>query len=141
MTKLHFESPDGSTQISSPTAQQMADIILHSDAGYWQRGGNGQAVISIGSMPVMSFTCPVEDAFFIETYLDDRCVIYDRSGRQEHVVSELGGDPFRIPLACLVTPHVAAQVASQFVQTQQLPTCVHWVPMGDVPFDVGWYDE
>lgn len=139
--EMIYESPDGSLRIVEPTEQVLADIVLLSDASYWQQGGSGQALLSIGGQPCLSIMQPGPGQFFMELFLRDRLVPYDGGSCEAFVVTEMGGDPFRVPLACTVTPKVAASALAEFVQTRREPTGIRWVPMGDVPFQAGWYDE
>lgn len=138
---LVFDSPDGLTRLLEPSAQQVADILLHSPYSYWEKGGDGQALISIGSRPALAITSPVPGYFFLELWCEDRLVPCDSIPCAEFVVTEMGGDLFRIPKACLVTTEIAAAAAGEFIQTRQKPTCISWLAMGAVPFEAGWYDE
>ncbi len=90
---------------------------------------------------MIAIMLPVPGRFFLELFLEDRLVPYDGTACTEFVISEMGGDPFRIPLACLVTPEAAASALSEFIKTRQKPSCLSWMPMGNVPFEAGWYDD
>lgn len=139
--ELIYESPDGSLRIVEPAENVLADIVLLSAPSYWQQGGSGQALLSIGGQPCLSIMQPGPGRFFMELFLGDRLVPYDGSSCEAFLVTEMGGDPFRVPLACTVTPAVVASALAEFVRTRRQPAGICWVPMADVPFQVGWYDE
>ena len=139
--ELIYESPDGELRLIEPTERQITDIVLLSPASYWQQGGNGQALLSVADRPGLTIMQPEVGRFFLELFFEDRLVPYDGGSCEEFLVTEMGGDPFRVPLACTVTPSIAASVLAEFVRTRRQPGGVCWVPMGDVPFEIGWYDE
>lgn len=139
--ELTYESPDGLLRIVEPTERQVTDAVLLSSTSYWQQGGNGQALLCIAGHPCLSILQPGDGRFFLELLLQDRLVPYDGGSCKEFLVTEMGGDPFRVPLACTVTPAVAASALADFVRTRRKPGDIRWVPMGEVPFKAGWYDE
>jgi len=139
--ELIYESPDGLLRIVEPTERQITAIVLLSPASYWQQGGNGQALLSVADRPSLTIMQPAVGRFFLELFLEDRLVPYDGGSCEEFLVTELGGDLFRVPLACTVTPGTAASVLAEFVRTRRQPGGIRWVPMGDVAFEIGWYDE
>ena len=139
--ELTYESPDGLLRIVEPTARQIADVVLLSPANYWRQGGNGQALLSIAGRPCLSILQPGAGRFFLELLLQDRLVPYDGGSCTEFLITEMGGDPFRVPLACTLKPAVAALALAEFVRTRRQPGGICWVHMGEVPFKEGWYDE
>lgn len=139
--ELTYESPDGSVRIVEPTERRVTDVVLLSPTSYWQQGGNGQALLCIAGRPCLSILQPGAGRFFLELLQQDRLVPYNGGGCTELLITEMGGDPFRVPLACKVTPSVAASALAEFVRTRRQPSGICWVPMGEVPFNAGWYDE
>jgi hypothetical protein len=163
---LLYQAPDDRTLLVGPTPGQIADILRGSGADYWQSGGNGEASIDVIRSPGEDvptrrrMTKPdgtsvefvegepslwikrPEDGRFFFTW--DRAegwwVPYDGGDCGSFVIDERGGDPFRIPRACLVDLRAAIEIASHFLSTLRRSPAVQWARWSDLPLPEGWYD-
>jgi hypothetical protein len=156
MTHILYTAPDDETRILDPSPEQIADIILNSDFGYWQQGGNGEACIEVvqrahvdnrakGSLissrlatdPCLLIKQPEPELFFCNR---DWTVPYNGDSCEEFVTDECGGDEFRIPRACLVAKETAATIAAEFVRSLTLSRIVRWESWYDLPMPREIYD-
>jgi hypothetical protein len=100
---------------------------------YWQQGGNGEAAIGVAKrpgdgrkvshavierdgtkveyvagQPRLCIKQPEPERFFFTWDGDEGWVVpYDGSGCEAFVMDERGGNPFKIPRACLVDTRAA----------------------------------
>lgn len=107
----------------------------------WSCYGDGQLGLSdVESGLSVSVIYVGNKHFFLDWHGDGRMVVYDGSGTESYVTTEMGGDPFRIPLACLVDGTTAEAALSYAARYKARDPTLNWVLMGDVPFEVGWFD-
>ena len=150
--RLLYQSPDGAL-LFDPTPQQMALILTTSEHRYWLQGGNGEAAINVirepheevpshrslitpdgirvdfvNDQPSLWIKSPEPNRFFITwcRLPEGEFVPYDGSSIEPFVVEERGGDPFRVPRACLVQPSIASEIVREFLISRQRSSAVRW---------------
>lgn len=165
MERMVYQAPDGNL-LFEPTPEQMASIILHRDHLYWQQGGNGEGAIRVArqpgdgrkvshaiinpdgmrveyveGQPELWIKQPEPASFFFTWDCRDGWVVpYDGTGCEAFVMDERGGDPFKIPRACLVDAHQALEVVREFLQSRGRSDVVRWLPWSELPLPADWTD-
>jgi len=155
--RLVYRDPEGSL-LFDPSPGQMADILLTTGQDYWLRGGNceatldvirepGESVSSHRSMttadgvtveyaagqPSLWIKQPELGWYFITwSPPGEELVPYDGSSIEPFVVEERGGEPFRVPRACLVLPQTAAEIVREYLVSRRRSDVVHWRPWFEV---------
>ena len=162
MERMVYEAPDNSL-LFDPTSEQIASIIQNSDYEYWQRGADGEAAIRVAKrpgdgrrvshgvikpdglkveyaagQPELWIKQPEPGRFFFTWDSQGWFVPYDGSGCEAFVMDERGGDPFKIPRACLVDAAVAVQVACEYLQSRGRSEVVPWLPWSELPLPPDW---
>jgi hypothetical protein len=154
-----YQAPDERTLLFDPTPEQVADIVLNSPHEYWQQGGNGEAAIevvrspgedrptrsrvvrsdgtvveAIAGEPSLWIKQPAPHLFFFTWDCGTGWFVpFDGTGCDAFVMDERGGDPFRIPRACLVDAGSAVAIASDFLATRGRSSVVNWAAWCDLP--------
>lgn len=164
--RLLYQAPDDQTFLVDPTPEQLASIFRGSGATYWQSGGNGEASINVirspgedvptrsrmirpdgtsvefvAGKPSLWIKRPEEGGFF---FTWDRAtgwwVPYNGGDCESFVMDEQGGDPFRIPRACLVDLSSAIEITRHFLITLERSPKVQWALWSDLPLPDGLDD-
>lgn len=139
--KLSF-STAARTDVDAPVSEiDLRSLFTEPLLSAWSLYGNGQLGLSDTESGLsVSVNYVGNNHFFLDWHNDGRMVVYDGSGTESYVTTDMGGDPFRIPLACLVDG-ATAEGALRFAATHKTrDPRLNWVRMDDVPFDIGWFD-
>ncbi|HEX7380406.1 MAG TPA: hypothetical protein VF278_25050 [Pirellulales bacterium] len=165
MERLIYEAPDGDL-IIQPTPEQLAAIIRHAGHEYWQRGGDGEAAIRVAKrhddgrnvshavilrdgtkveyaagQPELWIKQPEPERFFLTWDCHQGPIVpYDGSGCEAFVMDERGGNPFKIPRACLVAPAEAVETVREFLQSRGRSKVVRWLSWYELPLPADWDD-
>ena len=163
MELMVFEAPSGEL-LFEPTQEQLAAIISQSGPSYWQQGGNGEAAIRVArrpgddrprshavlkpdgtqveylaGQPQLWIKRPEAGGFFFTWDNHEGWVVpYDGSGCEAFVMDERGGDPFKIPRACLVGTEKAVEIANEFLRSRERSPAVHWESWYQLPITEDW---
>ena len=132
---IRYEAPDGSFT-DSPTPDFLRSLLLSQPATYWHAGGNGEAVLTdTGSCAMLCVKQPPETDRFLLTFIHNATYAVPHIGGafDDFVMDERGGDPFRVPVACLVDRATAASAVVCFVETSSMMDTVSWVQWDDLP--------
>jgi hypothetical protein len=135
MIRLRYEAPDGSL-IDDPPVATLRNIVETSAADYWQQGGNGEAVLTVvGSRSMLLIKQPPGTDGYLLTYMDasDYLVPYSGESFDRFVWEERGGDPFKVPEACLVSRATATAIVTHFAETFSPSPDLEWIPWDDLP--------
>jgi hypothetical protein len=164
--RLLYQAPDDRTLLVEPTPEHLASIFRESGDDYWQSGGNGEASIDVirspgedvpsrvgmiqpdgtsvefvWGKPSLWIKRPEAGRFFFTwDCAEGWWVPYDGGECNSFVMDERGGDPFKIPRACLVDLPSAIEIASHFLIDQRRSPVVQWAQWSDLPLPDGWYD-
>lgn len=160
-----YEAPDGAL-LFEPTPDQMADIVRCTDHDYWRQGGDGEAALRVGrrpgdrrkaycavitpqgvgaefsaEQPELWIKQPEPGRFFFtwNGEAEGWVVPYDGSDCEAFIMDERGGDPFKIPRACLVDRRRAVEVVQEFLRSRGRSEAVQWLPWSELPLPRGWY--
>ena len=107
----------------------------------WSHFGSGElALTDTESGLSLSLMYVGNDRFFLDWHRDGRMVVFSGGDTTEFVTTEMGGDPFRIPKACLVSGEAALAALSYAVTNKGRDPSLTWRRMDEVPFAVGWFD-
>ena len=107
----------------------------------WSRYGNGQIHVHDQNLKVsLGVDYVGEGRFFLDWHGDGRMVPYDGTACATFATIDMGGDPFRVPFACTLDKSTAARAIEYTARHGERDPGLHWTPMDDVPFAVGWYD-
>jgi hypothetical protein len=161
-----YEAPDGSC-IFNPTFQQLCDVIMQSSSEYWQSGGNAEAFIRFAqgsaasrqtrlahenhglrieftdNAPELWIKRP-EDGAFLFTWVGDNgrwIVPYDGTSCDVFVADERGGDPFKIPRACLVNVQQALEIVREFLRSSGRADSINWLSWYELPLRRELYES
>lgn len=132
---LRYEAPDGSIS-DDPSPASLRAVVEDSPPEYWQRGGNGEAVISVhGSREMLCIKQPPTTPDYLLTFMDasSYLVPYTGGSLDDFVWEERGGDPFKVPRACLVARSVAADVVVHFAESRCVLPTVNWISWDELP--------
>ncbi len=135
MKALEYEAPDGSL-IKNPSAETLRGIVETAQPEYWQQGGNGEAVLRVvdgGDMLLVKQ--PPETGEFLCTFLSETDILIPYSGGSFDAFAweERGGDPFKVPMVCLVARETAAQIVEYFVRHQAAFPELTWIAWDELP--------
>ena len=107
----------------------------------WSIYGNGQLHLDSGDEKIsLSVEYMGPNQYFLDWHYDGRMVPYDGSSCDEYRTIEMGGDPFRVPLACTVDTHTAIRALTYSTKYRQRDPQINWELMDNVPFSANWYD-
>ncbi|WP_169975561.1 hypothetical protein [Tautonia rosea] len=133
---MRFCAPDDRVVLTNPTPEQLERLIRTSPHGYWQQGGNGEAILDDDSREAsLWIKQPEPDRFFV-TYSKppaDWLVPYDGGSCASLVEDERGGDPFWIPRACLIDADQTVEVVSWFLSHREPSPRVSWCYWHELP--------
>jgi hypothetical protein len=156
--RVVYRTPEGTLQFD-PSPAQLADILQTTGQDYWFRGGNGEAsldvvrepgdtvgsrrsmatadgvtVVYAAGQPSLWIKQPEPGWYFVTWSPPDgeELVPYDGSSIEPFVVEERGGEPFRVPRACLVPPQTASEIVREYLVSRQRSEVVQWRPWFEV---------
>jgi hypothetical protein len=156
--RVVYRAPEG-TLLFDPMPAQLTDILLTTGQEYWLRGGNGEATLDVvrepgdpvashramttsegvtveyaAGQPSLWIKQPEPDWYFVtwSRSAGEELVPYDGSSIEPFVVEERGGEPFRVPRACLVPPNTAAEIVREYLVSRQRSGVVKWRPWFEV---------
>lgn len=135
MIVLEYEAPDGSV-IKNPSIATLRRIIETAEPEYWQQGGNGEAGIRVvGERNSLLIKQPPETEQFLFTLLGPSGVHIPYSGGSldDYTWEERGGDPFKVPVACLVARDTAVRIVEYFAVQHAAFPGVSWISWDDLP--------
>ncbi len=156
--RIVYHDPEGML-LFDPSPGQLADILHTTGQDYWLRGGNGEATLAVAREPGESVAShrsmttadgvkvdyaagqpslwikQPEVGWYFITWSQPgggELVPYDGSSIEPFVLEERGGDPFRVPRACLVTPQTAAEVVKEYLLSRRRSDIVRWIAWFEV---------
>jgi hypothetical protein len=156
--RVVYCDPEGAP-LFDPSPAQLADILHSTGQEYWLRGGNGEATLDVIREPGESVashrSMTTADGITVEyaagqpslwikqsepgwyfitwsPHGGEELVPYDGSDIEPFVVEERGGDPFRVPRACLVAPQAAAEIVREYLTSRRRSGVVQWRPWHEV---------
>jgi hypothetical protein len=145
--------------VFDPSPAQLAEILHTTGPDYWLQGGNGEATLDVArepGEPVASHRALTtadgvtveyatgqpslwikqpEPGWYFITWSPaggEELVPYDGSSIEPFVVEERGGEPFRVPRACLVPPHTAVEIVREYLVSRRRSGAVQWRPWFEV---------
>jgi hypothetical protein len=135
MKTVEFQPPSERAPIQQLTADEAAQLILDSDFEVWQQGGNGEGVFSfVGGCNSLLIKQTLQDGFLLTLLTsDDQRSPCSGAGFEEFVWDERGGEPFKVPRACLVSPTTAAEIVRFYASRGGESEDVAWISWYDLP--------
>jgi hypothetical protein len=164
MTRILYASPAGEW-ILNPTAENLRHAILEQPWTDWWHSSNNEASLVIvldqnetgphqresrgkvayrvsTSHPSAWIKQPISGKFFISFWEQTRQYVhYNGKSCKAFVRDHCGGDEFRIPRACLVTPRTALQILTDFLASQTRPEGTPWVRFDELPLPADFYGD
>ncbi len=133
---MRYHAPNDRDVLTDPTLEQLEHILRTSPHAYWQQGGNGEAILDARpGEPSLWLKQPLPERFLV-TYSKppaDWLVPYDGGSCLPLVKDERGGDPFWIPIACLIGVDEAVEIVSCFLRHREPSSCVSWRYWHELP--------
>jgi hypothetical protein len=156
--RVVYCDPEGGL-LFDPSPAQLSDILLTTGQDYWLRGGNGEATLDVvrepgdsvashrsmttadrvtveyaAGQPSLWIKQPETGWYFLTWYpgAGEDLVPYDGSSIEPFVVEERGGEPFRVPRACLVSAQIAAEIVREYLVSRKRSGVVKWRPWWEV---------
>jgi hypothetical protein len=135
MKTVEFQPPADLAPTQQLTADEAAQQILDSDFEYWQQGGNGEGVLSfVGGNTSLLIKQTLRDGFLLTMQTnDDQRTPCSGAGFDEFTWDERGGDPFKVPLSCLVSTATAAEIVRFYASCGGESDAVSWISWFDLP--------
>ena len=140
---MHFEYYTSGDKhiVSDANSVDISEFFSEQMLACWPVFGNGQLLLTeFGTSIALCIDRADKDLFFLDWHHDGRMVPYNGIATEEYVEIDMGGDPFRIPRACLVDATAALDALKYAAHHKTRDPRLNWVRMDEVPFERGWYD-
>jgi hypothetical protein len=135
MDNVEFQSPDDLAPRRQLTPDEAAELILESNYEFWRQGGNGEGTITYpGNNTSLCIKESLRDGFLLTLLTDDdQLMPYSGDGLDDFVWDERGGDPFKVPRACLVSRATAAEIVRYYATCGGQSDIVQWISWYNLP--------
>lgn len=139
--KLSFSTGPREDVNAYASTLDLSELFQEPALSNWSHFGNGELGLRDADSGLsLALLYLGNNRFFADWHNDGRMVVYDGSDTTEFVATDMGGDPFRIPVACLISGEAALAALGYAVENKGRDPRLTWRRMDEVPFAAGWYD-